>query len=416
VTLVADPARPRTHELRSLLARNGVPFLFHPQDSDAGRRVLHDLGRDGCPEPVVVLLGGRVLVDPSNVELARGYGVATEIDGSADFDVVVVGAGPAGLATAVYAAAEGFRCLVVEREAIGGQAGSSSRIRNYLGFARGVSGAELAQRAYQQAWVFGTRFLLMRDVATLDSSGDGHVLTTSDGMTIRARAVVLATGVSYRRLDLPGADHLTGTGVFYGASVSEAQHFSGGHVFVIGGGNSAGQAAIHLSRFAARVDLLVRGPTLATSMSRYLRDEIDAAPTIEVRYSTEVVDAAGGDRLEQLTLRDRVTGTTETTPADALFVLIGAHPHTEWLPAGIARDDHGFVLTGPDFGAGEAAAWPLEREPMRYETTVPGVFAVGDVRARSVKRVAAAVGEGSVVIQDVHRLLTSEGSRAARTP
>jgi thioredoxin reductase (NADPH) len=409
VTLVADPATPRAHELRSLLARNGVPHLFLPRDSEAGIAQLRAFGQEGAREPVVGLLGGRVLVNPSNVELARGYGVTTDIDGETDFDVIVVGAGPAGLATAVYAASEGFSCLVVEREAIGGQAGSSSRIRNYLGFARGVSGAELAQRAYQQAWVFGTRFLLMRDAASLTPAEDGAVLTTSEGTALHARTVVLATGVSYVRLDVPGADDLTGAGVFYGASISEASQFTGRQVFVVGGGNSAGQAAIHLARYAAGVHLLVRGPSLAASMSRYLRDEIDAAPNITVQLSTEVVAAAGEHRLEQLTLRHRDTGTDEVVAADGMFVLIGARPHTEWLPPAIARDGYGFVVTGPDFDAEQSAAWPLAREPMRYETTVPGVFAVGDVRARSVKRVAAAVGEGSVVIQDIHRLLVPIG-------
>jgi thioredoxin reductase (NADPH) len=416
VTLVADPATPRAHELRSLLARNGVPHVFHPSDSPSGRRVLRGLGREGQPEPVVCLLGGHVLVDPSNVELARGYGVATTLDGSADFDVVGVGAGPAGLATAVYAASEGFRCLVVEREAIGGQAGSSSRIRNYLGFARGVSGAELAQRAYQQAWVFGARFLLMRDAATLDRDGDRHVLVTADGSTIRARAVVLATGVAYRRLDVPGIDGLGGTGVFYGASVSEAPSFTGAQVVVIGGGNSAGQAVVHLARYAARVHLVVRGPSLVASMSQYLRDEIAATPNVEVRLSTEIVGAEGETRLERLTLRDRADGSETVLPADGLFVLIGAQPHTEWIPPAVARDEHGFLLTGPDFGPEELAAWDADREPLRYETTVPGVFAVGDVRAHSVKRVAAAVGEGSVVIQDVQRVLGAEPAGAPPPP
>jgi thioredoxin reductase (NADPH) len=416
VTLVADPATPRAHELRSLLARNGVPHVFHPSDSPSGRRVLRGLGREGQPEPVVCLLGGHVLVDPSNVELARGYGVATTLDGSTDFDVVVVGAGPAGLATAVYAASEGFRCLVVEREAIGGQAGSSSRIRNYLGFARGVSGAELAQRAYQQAWVFGARFLLMRDTATLDRDGDRHVLVTADGSTIRARAVVLATGVAYRRLDVPGIDGLGGKGVFYGASVSEAPSFTGAQVVVIGGGNSAGQAVVHLARYAARVHLVVRGPSLVASMSQYLRDEIAATPNVEVRLSTEIVGAEGETRLERLTLRDRADGSETVLPADGLFVLIGAQPHTEWIPPAVARDEHGFLLTGPDFGPEELAAWDADREPLRYETTVPGVFAVGDVRAHSVKRVAAAVGEGSVVIQDVQRVLGAEPAGAPPPP
>lgn len=406
VTLVADAISARAHEIRNLLARNGVPHVFHANTSEAGQALLRELGREGTTEPVVLVLGGQPLVNPSNVEIARGYGVDTTIDEPAEFDVVIVGAGPAGLASAVYAASEGFSSLVIERESIGGQAGASSRIRNYLGFARGISGAELAQRAYQQAWVFGTRFLLMRDVTDLRGSGDRLALTVSDGTRITARTVVLAMGVSYRRLDIAGLDRLTGAGVFYGASPAEARQHPG-QVFVAGGGNSAGQAAISLARYAAGVHLIVRGTSLGESMSQYLRDEIAAQPNIKVRLATEIVDAAGEQHLEQLTLHNRVSGTDEVVDADALFVLIGAMPHTEWLPAEVARDARGFVLTGPDFGpAGLAGVWPLEREPFRFETSMPGVFAVGDLRSRSVKRVANAVGEGSVVIQDIHRLLT----------
>jgi thioredoxin reductase (NADPH) len=333
----------------------------------------------------VLLAGGEALVDPSNAELARGYGVTTELRDTGPFDLVVVGAGPAGLAAAVYASSEGLRVLVVERESIGGQAGSSARIRNYLGFSRGVTGAELAQRAYQQAWVFGTEFLLMREVDRLRFSGGLHVLGLAGGREIRARSVVLATGVTYRRLGIPSLDDLTGSGVFYGASPSDGRQFTGGHVFVVGGGNSAGQAAVHLSRYAAKVSLVVRGSTLDASMSQYLRHEIDVKPNIDVLLSTRVVDGSGEGRLERLTLRD---GGERSEPADALFVLIGAHPHTDWLPDEIERDDYGFVITGDDF-----------------ETTVPGVFAIGDVRSDSVKRVASAVGEGSVVIHQVHRHL-----------
>jgi thioredoxin reductase (NADPH) len=388
ITLVADPWSPRGHELRNLLSRNGVPHAFYASDSSEGRNLLREAGYEGSTVPVVLLAGGGTLVDPSNAELAQGYGVTTELPDPGVFDVVVVGAGPAGLAAAVYASSEGLRALVVERESIGGQAGSSARIRNYLGFSRGVTGAELAQRAYQQAWVFGTEFLLMRQVTGLRSSGGLHVLSVSGGQEIEARSVILAMGVTYRRLGIPSLDELTGSGVFYGASPSDARQFTGGHVFVVGGGNSAGQAAVHLSRYAADVSLVVRGPTLATSMSQYLRHEIDVKPNIHVRLSTQVVDGSGNGRLERLTLRDDAVGAETTEPADALFVLIGAHPNTDWLPPDIGRDEHGFVVTGSDF-----------------ETTVPGVFAIGDVRSQSVKRVASAVGEGSVVIQQVHGYL-----------
>jgi thioredoxin reductase (NADPH) len=397
VTVVANPWAPRTHEIRTLLARNGVPHVFYPNGSPQADEVLRRAGRERSIEPIVVLLDGRVLVDPSNPEIAQGYGVNTELAERREFDVVVIGAGPAGLAAAVYASSEGLRALVVEREAIGGQAGSSARIRNYLGFSRGVSGAELAQRAYQQAWVLGARFLLMSDVRSLRTDGDGHALTISDGSEVRARSVVLAMGVDYRRLNIPGIERLHGAGVFYGSSPSEAPQFSGGHVYVVGGANSAGQAAIHLARYAARVTMVVRSGTLASSMSKYLRDEIDATENIDLRFSTEVVDAAGESRLEQLSLR--TAGETTTVRADALFLLIGARPHTEWLPPEVDRDKQGYVQTGPD------VVWELDRPPLAFETSVPGVFAVGDVRASSVKRVASAVGEGSVVIQQVHQYL-----------
>jgi len=403
VTLVADAWSPRSSELRSILARNGVPHAFHPSDSESGRRLLREAELETTDKPVVILLGGRVLVDPSNPELAGAFGVSTEFDGPDDLDVAIVGAGPGGLASAVYASSEGLRALVIERETIGGQAGSSSRIRNYLGFARGVSGAELAQRAYQQAWVFGARFMLMREIAGMRAEGNRHILTNSEGTEIRARSVILAVGVSYRRIEIPALDSLLGAGVFYGSSPSHAQQFAGRRVYVVGGGNSAGQAAIHLGRFAEQVTIMVRGPKLASSMSRYLIDEIDAAPNIDVAASTQVVDGRGEERLEGLTLHQSATGETSTVPADALFLMIGARPRVDWLPTEIARDEHGFVLTGPDLPGGEDAnAWTLDRPPFAFETSQPGVFAVGDVRARSVKRVAAAVGEGSVVVQQVH--------------
>jgi thioredoxin reductase (NADPH) len=340
----------------------------------------------------VVLPDGSALVDPKPKDLAQhGTRMRTELDEPDGFDVVVVGAGPAGLAAAVYASSEGLRALVVESESIGGQAGSSSRIRNYLGFSRGVGGAELAQRAYQQAWVFGTTFLLTRDATALRTENGGHVVSISGGTEVEARVVVLAMGVSYRRLEIPALETFEGAGVFYGSSPSEARQFTGASVYVVGGANSAGQAAVHLSRYAAKVTLLVRGESLAASMSQYLLDEIAGKENIAVRLGTEVADAEGDGRLESLRLRDSRGHTPE--PADALFILIGAQARTEWLPAEIERDARGFVTTGADFG-----------------TTVPGVFAIGDVRAGSVKRVASAVGEGSVVIQRVHQYLESTAS------
>jgi thioredoxin reductase (NADPH) len=385
LTVVGEAWSQRSHELRSLLVRNGVLHLFHASDSPTGRRILAEAGLSDSDLPVVLVHDGRVLVDPTNAQLADAYGVSTHLDGDADFDLIVVGAGPAGLAAAVYASSEGLRTLVVERESIGGQAGSSSLIRNYFGFARGISGADLAQRAYQQAWVFGTNFLLMREVAGLRSEPPWHVVTTAHGEEARARAVVV-----------------------------EARALAGADVFVVGGGNSAGQAAMHLARYARAVTLLVRGPSVAESMSQYLSDEI-AAAGIRVRLQTEVVDGGGDGRLQQITLRDRKSGETWTEQADALFLLIGAEPHTNWLPPEIQRDRWGYVITGPDVTADPVSGrWQRPRPPLMLETCVPGIFAVGDVRRGSVKRVGSAVGEGSIVISQVHELLGSEPSSNVR--
>jgi thioredoxin reductase (NADPH) len=404
IEMVAEPGSPRTHELHDLLSRNGVPYACHSPDSAPGRALLEEAGRDDAAVPVARVRPGQILIDPSNVEIAEAFGVSTELT-AGEFDVAVIGAGPAGLAAAVYASSEGLRALVVEREAIGGQAGSSSLIRNYLGFSRGVSGAELAQRAYQQAWVFGTSFLLMRDVVELRPGGPGHTLRTADGAEFEAAAVVLASGVSYRRLQNPALASLEGVGVFYGASAAEAKALAGRRVFVVGGGNSAGQATMHLCRWAERVTLVVRGPSLAASMSSYLRDAIDAAGNVEVMLETEVAGGEGDSRLERLALRDTASGSTSNVAADALFVLIGARPGTEWLPGEIERDEWGYVLTGRDAGAGDR---------QMLETSLPRVFAVGDVRHGAVKRVASAVGEGSVVIQQVHQRLEEGAEAGAR--
>jgi thioredoxin reductase (NADPH) len=405
LAVVSDRWSPRGHEVRAQLGRNGVPHVFYPSDSSEGRRILAEVDCRDADVPVVVTFDGRVLVDPSSVELARAYGVDTLLGEERDFDVIVVGAGPAGLSAAVYASSEGLKTLVVEGEAIGGQAGSTSLIRNYLGFPRGVSGAELAQRAYQQAWVFGTRFLLMRRVTGMRQEGGRHVLTMSDGSEAAARAVIIATGVSYRRLGIESLEALVGTGVFYGASVTEAQGLVGEEVYVVGGGNSAGQAAMHLSRYARRVHLVVRGSTLTTSMSSYLFDEIEEAPNVDVHLGSEVVDGGGEGKLTWLTLKDGPSGTTERVSAAALFILIGAHPLTDWLPETLRCDERGYICTGP--AAVPAGASPGGRPPYMFESTIPGVFAVGDVRRGSVKRVASAVGEGSVVIAQAHRYFAS---------
>jgi thioredoxin reductase (NADPH) len=399
LTVVADQYSPRGFELRNLLARNGVPHAFHTSDSEEGRRLLRVCGREQSSEPVVLLPDDSFLVDPTNQELAeKGYRVRTSIEaGSGVFDVAVVGAGPAGLAAAVYASSEGLRALVVERTSIGGQAGASARIRNYLGFQRGVAGGELATRAYQQAWVFGTTFLLMREVVGLRATEGGYVLEISDGTELEARSVVLAMGVTYRRLGIPALEDFDGVGVFYGFSSSDAQPFAGGRVFIVGAGNSGGQAAVHATRFAREVTLLCRRKSLEDNMSQYLIEEVEAAG-VQVRLETSIVGAEGQGRLEGLVLRIGATGGRESVAADAVFVLIGAQPHTEWLPGEIERDERGFVVTG----GGEHM----------FETTAPGVFAIGDVRAGSVKRVASAVGEGSVVIHQIHRYLESVSTSA----
>jgi thioredoxin reductase (NADPH) len=397
--VVGERWSPRSHELRDLLSRNGAPFDFIDVATEEGQAVLRRAGADASRLPVVVLFDGRVLPDPSGTEIAAALGVRTRPDPQ-PYDVTIVGAGPAGLAAAVYSASEGLRTAVLEAEAFGGQAGTSSMIRNYPGFPRGISGADLAQRAQEQAWLLGAEFVYGPRAVGLRAAGNGWAVALSDDGAITSRAVVLATGVTYRRLGVPALDELTGAGVFYGAAAPEAQAMAGEEVYVVGGANSAGQAALHLARYARRVTLLVRGSSLAATMSDYLLREIDAAVNIDVRYHAEAVGGGGDARLTHLELRDRVTGRSETVPAAGLFVLIGAEPHTGWLPDELERDAAGYVLTGRDRSGGAA-----ERSSSLFETTLPGVFAIGDVRHGSVKRVASAVGEGAVAIRLVHEYL-----------
>jgi thioredoxin reductase (NADPH) len=395
----------RSHEIRDLLDRNAVPFGFYPVGTEQGQALLRQAGPAAAP-PVLILFDGRVLANPSNTELAEALGVKTR-PGAARYDVAVIGAGPAGLAAAVYGASEGLSTVMLEPEAIGGQAGTSSRIRNYLGFPTGVSGGELALRAFTQAWNFGTEYIYGNPATGLRAQGAERVITLADGTELHSRAVVIATGVSYRRLGIPSLDALTGAGVFYGAATTEASAMRDREVFVIGGANSAGQAAVHLARYAARVTLLVRGPSLTESMSEYLITEVAGTPNIAVRYNTVVTGGGGTGRLESLTLQDRRSGMAETVPAAAVFVLIGADPRTQWLPDSIVRDRWGFVVTGADLLAGGQPPedWPLQRSPLLLETSLPGVFAAGDVRRGSVKRVASAVGEGSIAIRFIHDYL-----------
>jgi thioredoxin reductase (NADPH) len=412
VHIVGEEWSGRAYELRETFERCAAPHTFCLADSEKGRELLAKAGPD-ARLPLMVMPDGRALSDPSNAEIAEAAGTPADFD-RREFDVVIVGAGPAGLSAAVYCASEGLRTLVVDEGGIGGQARSSSRIRNYLGFPRGVSGSRLAEQAYEQASVFGASFVFMHRATELRQAGARLAVSLADGRHVDATVVILATGATYRRLDVPALEALSGAGVFYGGPAAEAHALSNKEVFVAGGGNSAGQAALHLARYARRVTLVVRGASLEAGMSHYLVREIEATASIEVRAQTTVVGGGGEGRLEELELREGATGAPETVVADALFVLIGAHPHTDWLPAGIARDREGFLHTGDDVPNG--VGWPLERRPMALETSMPRVLAAGDVRHGSVKRVASAVGEGSVAVQLVHALLAQEPMITAPRP
>jgi thioredoxin reductase (NADPH) len=402
IAVVGEPWAPSSHEIRRILEGNGFAHVFHAADTEEGKLVLAECGLDETCLPVVQMLDGRVLVDPLPADLMRACGIETTVSDGAEFDVVVVGAGLGGLAAAVYATSEGLSTLVVERQSIGGQAGSSSLIRNYLGFARGISGADLAMRAHQQAWAFGARFLLMREAVGLrPRSGGPHTVVISDGSEIVANAVVLATGITYRMLRMPELQALAGAGVFYGASRWEAAALEGQDVYIVGAGNSAGQAAIHLAKHVRLVTMLCRGSDLSSTMSQYLRHQIRETPNIEVRLRHEVAGGGGDQRLERLDIRNNETGEVTTVPAAALFILVGAEPRTGWLPDAVERDEAGYVVTGSGGARG-------------LETTVPGVFAVGDVRSGAPKRVAAAVGEGSVVIGQIHDFLAARADAAER--
>jgi len=404
VHIVGESWSGRAYELRALLGRCAMPHSFCLADSDDGRELVAEAG-EGAKLPIVVFPDGTVLTDPSNAEMARAAGSPVNPE-RMDFDLVIVGAGPAGLSAAVYGASEGFSTLVVDEGGIGGQATSSSLIRNYLGFPRGISGRRLAQQAYEQAWVFGANFAFMQRATELRREHDRLFVTLSDSGRVRTRAVLLATGASYRRLGVPALEALNGAGVFYGGSVSEAPGIAGQDVYVLGGANSAAQAALYLARYARRVTLVVRAQSLGAGMSHYLVRQVEATPKLHVRLGTEIVGGGGDGWLEHLVLRDRAEGSEETVDADGLFLMIGARPHTGWLPPEIDRDARGFVLTGTDLR--DDHAWPLDRSPFLLETSMPGVFAAGDARHGSVKRVASAVGEGSEAIQLLHRLFVAD--------
>ncbi|MDQ3808836.1 MAG: NAD(P)/FAD-dependent oxidoreductase [Chloroflexota bacterium] len=407
--LVGERWSPRTHELRDGLTRNTVPYGFYPADSEEGQRLVREHRIDVVRLPAVIFRDGSVLHQPNILEAAAGHGVHTRP--SADVhELAIVGAGPAGLAAAVYGASEGLRTLLIESQSIGGQAGTSSMIRNYLGFPRGLSGEELTARAFEQALLFGAHFAFTQPATTLSKRDGERTITLEDGTEVVARTVMLAIGVAYRRLGIPTLDRLIGAGVFYGAPGIEAPAMAGEEVYVVGGANSAGQAALHLAKFAARVTLLVRGQSLAAGMSDYLIKQIEATPNVEVRLQTRVVDGHGEYRLQGLVLEDGRTRQREEVAAAAVFVLIGAEPRTDWLREVLQRDERGFILTGRDV---PREAWPLDRAPLPFETSLPGVFAVGDVRHGSIKRVAEAVGEGSVAVGSVHQYLAEGVVRTA---
>jgi thioredoxin reductase (NADPH) len=406
VHIVSESWTGRASELKEVLGRCAVPHAFLLADSDDGREMVAEAGNGGSL-PLVVFPNGTVLTDPTNLELASAVG-ATVDPSQRDFDVVIVGGGPAGLSAAVYGASEGFRTLVVDDGGIGGQATSSSLIRNYLGFPRGVSGRRLAEAAYEQAWVFGAKFVFMHEATSIRRDGERVCVGLSDGGEVSARAVILATGATYRRLEVAGLEELVGDGVFYGGPTSEAPTTVDECVHVVGGANSAGQAALHLAEYARQVTLVVRGDALDMGMSHYLVQQVEDAPNVEVRLETEVVGGGPGDDgwLDRLVLRSCADGETETVPSDGLFLMIGARPNTDWLPPELSRGDDGFVRTGSDLDGD--GSWPLERDPLSLETSVPGVFAAGDVRHGSMNRVASAVGEGSIAIRLIHDLFQAE--------
>ncbi len=396
----------RTHDVRDFLGRNAVPYRYLPSDEQEGQRLLEAAGLDESAVPVLVTASGQALASPSNAEVAAAVGLSTQP--ATDFyDLVVVGAGPAGLGAAVYGATEGLRTVLVEREATGGQAGQSSRIENYLGFPDGVSGAQLTERARRQALRFGAELLTAREVVRLEVRGPARVVMFDDGSEIAAHTVILATGVTYRLLDSAGLADLTGRGVYYGAAAFEAPACVNHDIYLVGGANSAGQAAVHLCQYANSVTLLVRGESVEESMSHYLIEELAARPNVRIRTGAQVVDGGGDEHLEWIEVLDSTGGTKERLPTEFLFVFIGAAPGTEWLDGVVRRDDRGFVLAGPDLlveGA-RPPKWDLDRDPWHLETSVPGVFVAGDVHADSVKRVASAVGEGAMAVTLVHRYL-----------
>ncbi|HYP13887.1 MAG TPA: FAD-dependent oxidoreductase [Bryobacteraceae bacterium] len=404
---------PQTHSLKDFLARNHIPYTWvdveaTSTDPDA-RRLVATVEETKCPDlPSVVFQDGTILSRPTPSDLAQKLGLQTRMEG--DFcDLLIVGSGPAGLAAAVYGASEGLRTVMVEREAPGGQAGLSSRIENYLGFPSGLSGADLARRAVAQARRFGVQILNPQEAARLRVDGRYRVVELVDGTEISCHVLIIATGVQWRQLEVPGVERLHGAGIYYGATITEAISCTDETVYIIGGANSAGQAAMHFSRYAREVIMLVRGQSLASTMSRYLIDQIEQTPNIRVETRTQLVEAHGDDRLESISLTCGRTGAVDSVPASSLFIFIGAEPRTGWVGDAIFRDDRGFILTGTELmqEGRRPKGWPLDRDPYLLEASIPGVFAVGDVRRGSVKRVASSVGEGAIAVQFVHQYLST---------
>jgi thioredoxin reductase (NADPH) len=418
VRVVSSEFSRRGHEIRELLERAGVPYGFYLEESEVAQRLLADIGTAREQRlPAVIVGRERVLFDPNNLEILDSLGMLEPDDRT--FDLAVVGAGPAGLGAAVYGASEGLRTVVIDREVMGGQAGTSSMIRNFLGFPRGISGADLAQRAYQQGWLFGAKYVLMHEVTDLHGSDEAWTLTLRDGRPIIAHSVLIATGASYRHLDVPNVERFAGAGLYYIAGADVAMVMRGRDAIVVGGGNSAGQAVVQLAKIAHHVLHLVRGPNLARGMSAYLVEQIRRLPNVETRFNSEIVDGAGEQRLEQVTVRDYERETEEVFRNRVVFAMLGALPRTEWLAGVLERDASGYILTGND-----VPERSRPRDWLPYETSLPGVFAAGDVRHGSSKRLATAVGEGGAAVSSVHQYLRSRpvmdgaarGTQIYRTP
>ncbi|WP_199742662.1 FAD-dependent oxidoreductase [Nocardia stercoris] len=399
----------RCSEVREFLARNQLPYRWYPMDEPEGASLLKAAGAEPEQCPVLIDATGRTVFEPSDAELAEFVGLQTAPSGEF-YDLIVIGGGPAGLGAAVYGASEGLRTVLVERTATGGQAGQSSRIENYLGFPDGLSGAQLADRARRQAVKFGAELITGRSVVGLEACGAARVVRFADGGHIAAHSVLIATGVEYRRHPAPGIDEFTGCGVYYGSAMTAAGECADRDVYVVGGANSAGQAAVFLSRTARSVHILVRGESLTASMSHYLIEQIDKIPNIVVHTRTEVVAADGDGHLERIVLRDNASGVEEKVETERLFLFIGAAPETDWLDGVVVRDDDGFVVAGPDLMVAGALppGWELARPPQHLESSVPGVFVAGDVRSESAKRVASAVGEGAMAVMLVHRYIAKQ--------